>query len=379
MHLNIRPRYFFILLLLLIVQSVSAQVNTNNREIRQEVREQNQENREQIKESRKVVIMERKEQREARKEERNQLTGEIQLSGAFALYPMIVTWAEEFRKLYPNVRIDISAGGSGKGITDALSGIVELGMVSRDVHSVEREKGAMVISVAKDAVVCTVNSKNPLYLDIMTKGMSLEDAKRLWAADDEIKTWGEILGTSSTLPVHIYTRSDACGAAETWANWLGVSQEDMKGTAVYGDPGIASVIQRDKVGIGFNNIAYAYDLKNKKPHRKIMVMPIDLNNDGKIDLSEGFYTSLSELNQAIMDGKYPTPPARELFLVCKNEQQRSEVIAFLSYILLRGQQYNFESGYIPLDEEEIAREIKKVKSIASTEDRKRINRTTQSN
>ena len=36
------------------------------------------------------------------------LKGEIQLSGAFALYPMAVKWASEFQKIHPNVRIDIS-------------------------------------------------------------------------------------------------------------------------------------------------------------------------------------------------------------------------------------------------------------------------------
>ena len=63
-----------------------------------------------------------------RQELRHELKGEIQLSGAFALYPMAVKWAEEFRKIHPKVRIDISAGGAGKGITDALAKVVDLGM-----------------------------------------------------------------------------------------------------------------------------------------------------------------------------------------------------------------------------------------------------------
>jgi len=41
--------------------------------------------------------------------------GTLTLSGAWALYPMAVRWAEEFRKINPEVRIDISAGGAGKG------------------------------------------------------------------------------------------------------------------------------------------------------------------------------------------------------------------------------------------------------------------------
>ena len=60
-----------------------------------------------------------------------ELVGTIQLSGAFALYPMAVKWAEEFKKLHPGVQIDISGGGAGKGMTDALAGVVDIGMVSQ--------------------------------------------------------------------------------------------------------------------------------------------------------------------------------------------------------------------------------------------------------
>ena len=86
---------------------------------------------------------------------KDNLKGEISLSGAFALYPMVVKWAEEFKKIHPNVRIDISGGGAGKGMTDALAKVVDLGMVSRDVHDVEFKKGAVAFAVVKDAVVPT--------------------------------------------------------------------------------------------------------------------------------------------------------------------------------------------------------------------------------
>jgi len=60
--------------------------------------------------------------------------GTIRVSGAWALYPMMVKWAEEFKKIHPQVRIDVSAGGAGKGITDALTGLVDIGMVSRELR-----------------------------------------------------------------------------------------------------------------------------------------------------------------------------------------------------------------------------------------------------
>lgn len=294
-----------------------------------------------------------------RRELRRELKGEIQLSGAFALYPMAVKWAEEFRKIHPKVRIDISAGGAGKGITDALAKVVDLGMVSRDIYPQELAKGAFPIAVVKDAVVPTINSNNPLIEEILATGLKQGVARDLWVTTTA-KTWGDVLGTSTTIPVHVYTRSDACGAAETFAAWLGVKQEDLEGTAVFGDPGVTSVVQRDKIGIGFNNIAYAYDINSKKPYRHIAVMPLDLNGNGKIDAEENFYATSTELNAAIAEGKYPSPPARNLFLVANGVPEKPEVLAFLEFILTDGQEYAPEVGYIGLAPELLEEQLSKL-------------------
>ena len=99
------------------------------------------------------------------------LTGNITISGAFALYPMAVRWAEEFKKLNPGVKIDISAGGAGKGITDVLSGTADIGMVSRDINPEETKKGAFPVAVTKDAVVPTISASNPNLAALLKSGM----------------------------------------------------------------------------------------------------------------------------------------------------------------------------------------------------------------
>ena len=274
------------------------------------------------------------------------LSGTIQLSGAFALYPMAVKWAEEFRKLHPNVRIDISGGGAGKGMTDALAGVVDIGMVSREVYPEELNKGAFPIATVKDAVVPTVNVNNPDIETIRKVGLTRDKAKRLW--NKEYSTWGDVLGSSSKLPVHVFTRSDACGAAETFAAWFDEKQEDLRATAIFGDPGVASAVQKDKVGIGYNNIAYVYDQRTKKPFEGLAVMPIDLNEDGIITDDEYFYDNSGDLILAIKEGRYPSPPARDLYLVTKGKPTKPEVIAFLQSSLSDVQQYANPTGYIVL-------------------------------
>ena len=187
------------------------------------------------------------------------LQGSISVSGAFALYPLAVQWGNAFEEMHPGVRVDISAGGAGKGMTDVINGMVDFAMMSRDIYDEERNKGAMDFIVGRDAVVADVNAANPLINQIRAHGITAEDARKIWVTG-EYKTWGDFLGNGDSHPLHVYTRSDACGAAQTWAAWFGATQEDLGGTAVYGDPGIAKAVQDDVWSIGYNNMAYAYDL-----------------------------------------------------------------------------------------------------------------------
>ena len=258
--------------------------------------------------------------------------GTISLSGAFALYPLAVKWSEEYKKLHPNVKIDISAGGAGKGMTDALSNLVDIGMVSRDVNGDELKRGAYPFAVAKDAVVAVVNAQNPAIKDILAKGLKKEAIEGVWITGTN-KSWSQVLATSVKSPVHVYTRSDACGAGEIWAKFYGKKQEDLLGSGVFGDPGLALAVQKDPLGIGYNNIGYAYDSKTKKPAKDILIVPLDLNNNGKIDPEENFYSSLDQIVEAIADGRYPSPPARELFFVTNGKPKSPAAIAFIKWVL----------------------------------------------
>ncbi len=291
---------------------------------------------------------------------KEKLEGTISISGAFALYPLAVRWAEEFRKLNPGVKIDISAGGAGKGMTDALTKVVDVGMVSREVYPEEIKKGAYAIAVTKDAVVPTISAANPVLADILKKGIKKDAANKIFIAGT-IKTWGQAIGTNSNAPVRAYTRSDACGAAESWAKYFGKKQEDLLGVGVFGDPGLALAVQKDPLGIGYNNIGYAYDAKTKKPNPGIKVLPIDINNNGKIDADENFYNTLDEIIAAIANGKYPSPPARDLYFVTAGKPTKRVLVAFIKWILTDGQKYVHEAGYINLSKEKLDAGLGKIK------------------
>lgn len=276
----------------------------------------------------------------------------ISVSGAFALFPMMTVWTEEYNTLYPNITFDVQAGGAGKGMTDMLSGAADIAMLSRDARQEELDQGSYLVPVTIDAVVATVNANNPYLDELLAQGITAEEAHAVWVSQ-EITTWGELLGIDSDEPINVYTRSDSAGAAEMWALFsLAEAQEDLRGTAVNADPGLAEAVRQDPLGIGYNNIGFAYNLATGAPNDGIRVVPLDLNGDGQISDDEAFYDQRDQLTQAIANQVYPFPPARILYLVTKGEPS-SAIADFYSWVLSDGQAYVSDAGYVPLTETHI--------------------------
>jgi phosphate transport system substrate-binding protein len=281
----------------------------------------------------------------------------ITLSGAFALYPLAVRWKEEYAKIKPDVKIEVAAGGAGKGMTDVLGGLVDAAMVSREVNQAEKDKGALDLAVAKDAVVPTLNAANLLAAQLRTRGLTREECAAIWIKGTA-KRWSDIKGLSggpsSDRPIHVYTRSDACGAGEVWSKYLGgKSQDDLGGVQVYGDPGLAEAVVKDADGVGYNNIGFAYDPVSLKPVAGLEILKVDFNGNGRIDPGEDVYATRNDLTKAIREGRFPSPPARELYFVTRGKPAKPAVTAFLVWALTDGQRFVDDSGYIAVKEEEI--------------------------
>jgi len=284
--------------------------------------------------------------------------GTITISGAWALYPLVIRWGEEFQALHPQVRFDISAGGAGKGMADALANAVDIGMVSREIYPQEVEQGALAFAIAKDAVFVTVNSQNPVWGELTSTGISLEELKGIYLTG-EITSWEDLTGSpDGSHAIHVFTRSDACGAAETWAAYLGQRQEDLLGIGVYGDPGVLESVASDPLGIGFNNLNYAYDSETGSPVMGIQVVPLDVNGNGQVDPGEALDLKEQAL-EAVRNGEYPSPPARELYLVT-NGQPQGLVREFILWVISNGQAYVSETGYIPISGEKLELERQKL-------------------
>lgn len=272
----------------------------------------------------------------------------ITVSGAFALYPLMTQWAEAYQATNPGVRIDVSAGGAGKGVSDTLAGAVDIGMVSRELSPEELNQGAFPLAVARDTVFGTLNAANPYLDQILQKGFNRQLLAGIYITG-EITTWGQILGKPEvTDQIRVFTRSDSAGAAEMWALYIaGKKQSDLLGIGVNADPGILEAVIKDPLAIGYNNLNYVFDAGTGKPVNGVVIMPLDLNGSGAIETDEIFSDKASAI-QAVADGRYPSPPARDLYIITKG-RPAGAVKDFIHWILNEGQAYVETNGYIALN------------------------------
>jgi len=288
------------------------------------------------------------------------LRGTISVSGAFALYPMMTVWAEEFTKIHPNVQFDVQGGGAGKGMTDTIAGAVDIGMISRDIKPEEEAQGIFWVSVTKDAVFPIISAENPVGDQIFSKGITQETFNKIYITG-EITTWGEVIGDpSNTDEIHVFTRSDAAGAAEQWAKYCGgKAQEDLKGIGVNGEPAIVETVLRDPLGIGYGNLNSIFDLDNGAIVPGLLIPPLDINANGKADPEEDLISKKDAFG-AVADGRYPSPPARFENLATKGKPT-GLTLAFMEWILTDGQQFLEAAGYVPLTPEQQAESLAKLK------------------
>lgn len=254
-----------------------------------------------------------------------ELEGTVTLSGAWAIYPTAVAWAEAFQKIHPKVRIDVSAGGAGKGAADAISGLVDIGMVSRDPDPAEIKKDIVPVYILHDAVFPVISDKNPALTGLLKKGVKRQSWIDIYISG-LITTWDEVVGRKVEKKIHVYTRSDSCGAAQSWAVYLGKKQEDLKGVGIYGDPGLLEAAKRDPIGIGYSNFSYVFTREGTVV-KGAKLVPIDSNENGIVDPDE-IYESRETAIKAIRAGRYPATRKNYFFVKGKPKELVKEFIEF---------------------------------------------------
>ncbi len=284
------------------------------------------------------------------------VSGNLSSVGSDTLANLMTLWTEEFKRLYPNVNIQVQAAGSSTAPPALTEGTSNLGPMSRqmkdgEIEAFERKFGykPTPVGVAIDALAVFVNKDNPI------EGMSLEQVDAVFSstqkcgADSPINRWGQLdmSGAWKTRPIQLYGRNSVSGTYGYFKK-VALCKGDFL-NSVNEQPGSASVVQSVATGlnaIGYSGVGYKTSGVRALPLSK--------------DTGDTFYEASSE---NAISGKYPL--ARVLYVYVNkhpNKPMSPLESEFLAMVLSKvGQEVVVKDGYIPLPAAQAAKELAKVK------------------
>jgi len=263
------------------------------------------------------------------------LKGTINISGTRFLFPLVEKWAAAFKKENPGVDFVIQQGVENRDIDASAA----------PVKKIDSSKGNYTV-VSRFALVPIANAKNPAINDLAVKGISKADFLKIYFKGED-KTNNFNLRANQVVPIHVYSRG-ACASA-TFTDHFNKQIRDLDNTGgkIEDDNVLLETVLKDSLGIAYNNLGFVYNLGTRKQKNGIRVIPIDLNNNGKVDKEENFYASLDELIKKLETTPTDLPPTGDLTFIYRDD--KPEVKAFVQWVLEKGQRYNNELGFLSLN------------------------------
>jgi phosphate transport system substrate-binding protein len=196
------------------------------------------------------------------------VSGTVKSVGSDTLNNLMTLWAEEFKKNYPNVQIEIEGKGSSTAPPALIAGAANFGPMSRtmkdqEIDDFEKKFGykPTAVQTSIDVLAVYVHKDNP----VAKQGLTLQQVDAIYSSSrkgggaKDIKTWGQLglTGEWANLPISLYGRNSASGTYGYFKEFA-LFKGDYKST-VKEQPGSSSVVQgvaSDKAGIGYSGIGY---------------------------------------------------------------------------------------------------------------------------
>ena len=270
------------------------------------------------------------------------ISGNLNSIGSDTLNNLMTLWAEGFKKVYPNVNVQIEGKGSSTAPPALIEATAQLGPMSRAMKSKETDEfekkfgyKPTPIRTSLDSLAVFVNKDNPIQGLNIQQVDALFSKNRKCGATLDTATWGDLglTGNWTSAPISLYGRNSASGTYGFFKK-VALCKGDYKDT-VKEQPGSASVVQgvsEDRNGAGYSGIGYTTS----------GVRPIPLVKEGS-DYVEPTYENVAS-------GQYPL--SRFLYVYVNKEPNKALdplTKEFLKFVLSKeGQEIVVKDGYYPM-------------------------------
>ena len=89
-------------------------------------------------------------------------SGSVTISGSSSVSPLMEKLKEAYEAVNPNVSIELQTSGSTTGMTNAINGMCDIGMASRELKQEELDQGLLNTVIATDGIAIIVNNDSPI-------------------------------------------------------------------------------------------------------------------------------------------------------------------------------------------------------------------------
>ena len=236
------------------------------------------------------------------------VSGNLSSVGSDSLANLMTLWAEEYKRSYPNVNIQIQAAGSSTAPPALTEGTANLGPMSRpmkdnEIQAFEEKYGykPTAIPVAIDALAVFVHKDNPIKSLDIEQVDAIFSSTRLCGAEKDVKTWGDLglTGEWANKPVQLFGRNSVSGTYGYFKD-SALCKGDFKSN-VNEQPGSASVVQSISStlnAIGYSGIGYRTSSVRAVPLAKKGGEAFEANEEnalaGKFPLARYFYVYVNK-------------------------------------------------------------------------------------
>ena len=239
----------------------------------------------------------------------------LSISGSTSVGPLAEKLADKYVEI-KDIKIEVNQIGSSAGITNATSGVSEIGMSSRDLKEEEKANGLKETIVAYDGIVVVTHPSNKV------KDLTMEQVKQIFTG--EVTNWKELGGDD--MEIVVVSREDGSGSRDAFQEIVDYSSGELVRSAIIasGNGNIKTTVAMNKHAVGFISFEYIDE----------SISTVDING-------------VEATAENVLQQTYSL--SRPFLFVYKEEHLSTEGQQFIEYILSpKGQNIVSEAGVIPL-------------------------------
>ena len=171
----------------------------------------------------------------------------VTISGSTSVGPLAEKLAMKYEE-ENDVKIEVNQIGSSAGITNAISGVSQIGMSSRDLKQEEKDSDLQELIIAYDGIVVVAHPSNPV------KDLTMEQVKQIFTG--EITNWKDVGGKD--MEIVVVSREDGSGSRDAFQEIVGYESGQLIKNAIVasGNGNIKTTVAMNKHAIGFISFEY---------------------------------------------------------------------------------------------------------------------------